>query len=99
MEAYLEDGLWLRLAARANEMGQRLAQGVAGVTGAALTHPAEANMVFANWAQGGHGRLQAAGAVYYDLRPMPDGRETARMVASWNTTEEHVDRFVAALRG
>ena len=99
MEAYLEDGLWLRLAGHANAMGQRLAQGVASVAGAALTHPAEANMVFANWAPGGHARLQAAGAVYYDLRPMPDGRETARMVASWNTTEDHVDRFVAALRG
>jgi threonine aldolase len=99
MEAYLEDGLWLRLAGHANAMGQRLAQGVASVAGAALTHPAEANMVFANWAPGGHARLQAAGAVYYDLRPMPDGRETARMVASWNTTEDHVDRFVATLRG
>ena len=56
-------------------------------------------MVFANWVPGGHARLQAAGAVYYDLRPMADGRETARMVASWNTTAEDVDRFVAALRG
>ena len=99
MEAYLEDGLWLRLAAQANAMGQRLAQGVEGVPGAGLTHPAQANMVFADWEPGGHARLQAAGAVYYDLRPKADGRETARMVASWNTTEAHVDRFVAALRG
>lgn len=99
MEAYLEDGLWLRLAERANAMGQRLAQGVASVPGAALTHPAQANMVFADWAPGGHARLQAAGAVYYDLRPRADGRETARMVASWNTPEEQVDGFIAALRG
>jgi threonine aldolase len=98
MEAYLQDGLWLRLAAQANAMGQRLAQGIAGLNHAALTHPSQANMVFANWEPGGHARLQAAGAVYYDLRPLPDGRETARMVASWNTTEDHVDRFLAALK-
>lgn len=96
MEAYLQDDLWLRLATQANAMGQRLAQGIAATQGAALTHPAHANMVFANWEAGGHARLQGAGAVYYDLRPK-DGRETARMVASWNTTEDHVDRFLAAL--
>ena len=98
IEAYLQDGLWLRLAAQANAMGQRLAQGIAGLNHAALTHPAQANMIFANWEPGGHARLQAAGAVYYDLRPLPDGRETARMVASWNTTEDHVDRFLGHLK-
>jgi threonine aldolase len=98
MEAYLQDGLWLRLAAQANAMGQRLAQGIAGLNHAALTHPSQANMIFANWEPGGHARLQKSGAVYYDLRPLPDGRETARMVASWNTTEDHVDRFLGHLR-
>lgn len=98
MEAYLDDGLWLRLAAHANAMGQRLAAGIAGVQGAALTHPAQANMVFADWDAGGHARAMAAGAMYYQLRPV-QGRETARLVASWNTTEAEVDGFVAALRG
>jgi threonine aldolase len=56
-------------------------------------------MVFANWAPGGHARAQAAGAIYYDLRPLPDGRETARLVASWSTTEADVDAFLAALKG
>lgn len=98
MEAYLQDGLWLRLAAQANAMGQRLARGIMGLNHAALTHPSHANMIFANWEPGGHARLQKSGAVYYDLRPLPDGRETARMVASWNTTEDHVDRFLRHLR-
>jgi threonine aldolase len=98
MEAYLTDGLWMRLAAQANAMGQRLAQGIAGLNHAALTHPSQANMIFANWEPGGHARLQAAAAVYYDLRPLPDGRETARMVASWNTTEDHVDHFLGHLK-
>lgn len=99
MQAYLTDDLWLRLAVHANDMGARLWQGIAALPHAALTHPAQANIVFANWEAGGHDRLQAAGAIYYDLRPLPDGRETARMVTSWNTTGSHVDDFVAALRG
>lgn len=98
MEAYLTDDLWLRLASHANAMGQRLAAGIAAIPDAALTHPAQANMVFANWEAGGHARAMAAGAVYYDLRP-ENGRETARLVASWNTTEAEVDSFLSALRG
>lgn len=99
MLAYLTDDLWLRLATRANTMGARLGTGIAALESASLTHPTQANMVFANWDQGGHARLQAAGAVYYDQRPTPDGRETARMVASWSTTEQDVDQFLTALRG
>ncbi len=99
MAAYLENDLWLTLATRANAMGQRLGQGIAALNSAALTHPTQANMVFANWERGGHARLQSAGAIYYDLRPQPDGRETARMVASWSTTEADVDQFLTALRG
>lgn len=99
MQAYLTDDLWLRLATHANDMGARLWQGIATLPHAALTHPTQANIVFANWEAGGHDRLQAAGAIYYDLRPTAEGRETARMVTSWNTTTDHVDHFVAALRG
>jgi len=98
MEAYLTDDLWLRLATHANAMGQRLSSGIAAMNSAALTHPTHANMVFANWEPGGHARLQGGGAIYYDLRPKDD-RETARMVASWNTTDDHVDRFLALLKG
>lgn len=99
MLAYLTDDLWLTLATRANAMGARLGEGIAALNSAALAHPTQANMVFANWEPGGHARLQAAGAVYYDQRPLPDGRETARMVASWSTTEADVDDFITALRG
>lgn len=98
MQAYLEDGLWMRLATHANAMGARLADGLTRIPGAALTHPAQANMVFANWDVGGHARAQGAGAVYYPGRPV-GGRETARLVASWSTTEDDVDQFLTALRG
>jgi threonine aldolase len=96
MDAYLTDDLWLRLAAQANAMGRRLADGLAGIGGVTQKHPVDANMMFPEWEAGGHARLQAAGARYYDW-PLPDGREGARLVTSWNTTEDHVDRFLQAL--
>ncbi len=98
MEAYLEGDLWLRLAAQANAMGARLAAGLAGLGGVTLRHPAPANMLFAEWDAGGHARLAKAGAAYYDM-PAPIGREAARLVTSFCTTEAEVDDFVAALAG
>lgn len=95
MEAYLQDDLWLRLAAQANAMGARLAQGLTANPDVTLRHPAPANMMFAEWAEGGHARLRAAGASYYDM-PAPQGREAARLVTSFCTTPEDVDAFLAA---
>jgi len=62
-----------------------------------LVHPAEANILFPEWGVGTHARLEAAGAAYYPF-PAPMGRERARLVASWSTTEADVDQFLAALR-
>lgn len=98
MEAYLADGLWLRLAAHANAMTARLREGLLAVEGVSLTHPAEANILFPEWPAGTHARLEAAGAAYYPF-PAPEGREAARLVTSWSTTEAEVDRFLTALRG
>jgi threonine aldolase len=94
MEAYLTDGLWLQRAAHANAMGQRLASGLRAK--GATVPQADANMLFPEWSVGTHDRLEAAGAVYYRF-PAPEGRERARLVASWSTTEADVDRFLAAL--
>jgi threonine aldolase len=93
MEAYLTDGLWLRLAGAANAMGQRLAEGLRGRGATVPESPA--NMLFPEWSTGTHDRLEAAGAAFYRL-PAPQGRERARLVTSWSTTAQDVDRFLAA---
>lgn len=92
MEAYLTDGLWQRLAANANAMGQRLASGLRAK--GVLLADSPANMMFPEWATGMHARLEAAGAVYYPT-PAPEGREAARLVTSWSTTEADVDAFLS----
>ncbi len=105
MEAYLEGGLWLRLATHANAMGARLAAGIAALPGGSLTHPQQANMVFAAFPRAGHVRALAAGARYnmipfaQSLDGPDDEALTARMVCSWSTTEGDVDRFLSLIRG
>ncbi len=98
MAAYLEDGLWLRLAAHANAMAARLARGLMQRPDVEMVHPVEANILFPEWAAGTHAKLEAAGAAYYPF-PAPMGRERARLVTSWSTTEADVDGFLSALRG
>ena len=97
MAAYLTDGLWLRLAAQANTMAARIAEGLGKIPGATLCHPVDANILFPQWPLGTHDRAEAQGAIYYRWTAPPD-REAARLVASWSTTEQDVDALLAALR-
>jgi threonine aldolase len=92
-DAYLQDGLWLRLAAQANAMGARLAEGLARRNDVQQLHPVQANMMFPEWDAGTHARLKAAGAEYYAW-DVAGGREGARLVTSWSTTEADVDGFL-----
>lgn len=96
MLAYLENGLWLDLAAHANERAERLRDGLLAA-GAEILYPVQANMVFSRLPRDTHTRLQAGGAKYYFWPgdPSPDGAPdemlSARMVCAWNTTEADVD--------
>jgi threonine aldolase len=105
-EAFLAGGLWLDLARHANAMAARLAD---GLSRAAIrpVWPVEANLVFGIFPADVHRRLTAAGASYYARRGIrlpgdaeipPDG-VLARMVTSFATTPEEVDRFVALAAG
>lgn len=104
MEAYLTDDLWRDLATHANAMAARLSQGILSVEGAKLTHPTQANCVFASWPRGLHRKAQDAGAQYY-LWPFnqtlvgPEGENVAaRLVCSWSTAEADVDQFLDTLK-
>lgn len=104
MAAYLEGDLWLSLARHANAMAERLEAGLVAA-GVRLVHPRGGNMLFAEFPLKAHHALRAAGAMYYDWPAPPpagagpDHPHQCRLVASWSTTEELVDRFVEVLRG
>ncbi len=100
MDAYLTDDLWLTMARQANSAAKRLHDGIVKIEGASLLHPVEANTVFARWKRQGHKKANDAGAKYY-LWPFDqslDGADedllSARLVCSWCTTNDDVDRFV-----
>ena len=104
-EAYLADGLWLKLARHANAMADLLAAGLAAA-GLAPVWPVEANEVFVALPPAIDARLKAAGASYYPWTTgsLPNGtllpRDGAlvRLVTSFATTADEVGRFVAAAR-
>ncbi|MCC0076677.1 MAG: aminotransferase class V-fold PLP-dependent enzyme [Rhodobacter sp.] len=102
MDAYLTDGLWMDLATRANAMAERLEAGLVAA-GVRMVHPRGGNMLFVEFPLKAHQALRAAGAVYYDWPAPPpadagaDFPHQARLVASWSTTEAHVDGFVERL--
>ncbi|MEM9046232.1 MAG: beta-eliminating lyase-related protein [Pseudomonadota bacterium] len=105
VEAYLKDGLWLRLAGHANGMADLLAEGIGAIEGAEVTNQVDANMLFVTMRLDQHRRLQAAGAQYYpwgaplDENGPDDGPWSVRLVTSFATREADVERFLEVMAG
>jgi threonine aldolase len=88
---YLEDGLWLRNAARTNHLAHR----VGHAAGNALLHPVEANEVFLRLGIERRAALRAADFEFYDWGA--EHRGEARFVVSWDQPEEDVQALCTAL--
>jgi threonine aldolase len=103
MEAYLTDGLWLRLAERANASARRLARGLAATPGVRLAWPTEANEVFVVAPKAMVDRWRAAGAVFHEWstrslapeRASRNGEMLVRFVASFETESSEIDRLMS----
>ncbi|MCA3556451.1 low specificity L-threonine aldolase [Aestuariivirga sp.] len=100
MTAYLDGGLWLENARRANALARRLAKGLAARGKVRIPNPVQANEVFAVMPKAMFDRLQAKGAKFHDWMPNSLGDAIAadeifaRFVLSFATPEEEVDAFV-----
>lgn len=99
LEAYLEDGRWLAAARRANQLAKRLKEALAQLPGAEIAAPVEANSVFVRLPDATVARLRRAGAEFYDWAPSAGGKTLIRLVLSFATPVDAVDRFLAAARG
>jgi threonine aldolase len=86
--------LWHEMAEHANSMASRLAAG-ARAAGVELVWEPQANEVFALLAPEAMERLRAV-TDFYDWEFRGEN-VVVRWVCSWDTTEEDVDRFVAAI--
>jgi threonine aldolase len=90
----LAGGAWLRHAAHANAMAQRLARAVAGIPGTRLLTPVEANGVFVDLPLPMIAALRARGHRFYEFV----GATGVRLMMSWDTTPEIVDALAADMR-
>lgn len=104
-EAWLTDDHWRALAANANGMAARLAMGLTKA-GFQLAWAAEGNEVFPLLPKALATRLRAQGfafhpwpgAAYLDAgKTVKADEEISRLICSFRTTVEEVDRFLAAL--
>lgn len=93
-DALLADDLWLRSATHANRMAALLGRGLAEIPGCTLTQPVEANEVFAIIPRQHVAALQ--NEFFFSIWTESTGE--ARLVASFDTTEEDVNAFIAAAR-
>lgn len=91
--AYVEGGLFLRSARRANALAARIAAGVRDLPGARLVAPVEANLVFLDLPEHAIEALAARGFLF-----LRRSVRMIRLVCRFDGTEEEVDLLLDALR-
>ncbi|MGE0715829.1 MAG: low specificity L-threonine aldolase [Alphaproteobacteria bacterium] len=91
--AYVEGDLWLTLAARANGLARRLADGLSALPGVKLHVPAEANEVFAELPEAVISRLEAERFLFARRGP-----KLVRFVCRHDGVEAEVDQLLAATK-
>ena len=96
-DAYLEDGLWLKLAAHANAMAGRLAKGLEGIPGASFRHPVEANEIFVTLPEPVIRGLEDDGFQFH--RWIGETATLLRLVVPFNARPGDIDAFALAARG
>jgi threonine aldolase len=92
---YLKDGRWLDRARHANLMAERLEKGLLALTEVEILYPREGNAVFAKISDAAADKLHERGWRFYnDVGP----DQAARLMCSWDTTEEDVSGFLEDLK-
>ncbi|WP_298885259.1 beta-eliminating lyase-related protein [uncultured Bradyrhizobium sp.] len=91
--AYVEDGLYLRLATKANAVAARLGAGLAALPDVRLVAPVEANLVFASLPVPAITRLAATGLAFARR-----GQDIVRLVTRFDSTEQEADEVIALVR-
>jgi threonine aldolase len=91
--ALFDGDLWRRNATHANAMAQRLAGAVQNVPGVTITQQVQANGVFATLPAAAVGPLQSD----FHFYEWNEATHEVRWMCSWDTTEDDVDAFAAAV--
>ena len=94
--AYLDRDVWLVNARHANQMAERLGQGLARLPGVKLLHPVDANEVFVEMAEAQVAALETQFKFYRWPLHVSDEGVAIRLVTSYATPAADVDAFIAA---
>ena len=95
LEAYIADGLWLTIAARANRAASRLADGLSAIAGVTLLHPVEGNALFARLPAAALDGVTGDG---FEFHRWPGAESTVRFVCSYAARDGDIDALIASLR-
>lgn len=98
LNAQLEGGLWREIADHSNSMARLLADGIDWTEGADLSQAVEANIVFVSMPVEAARRLVEACAPHSPLLFEAGEAGIIRLVCSWDTQSEDVDRLLGLLR-
>lgn len=93
-EALVSNDLWKRNASHSNAMAKRLEQGLRGIKNVQITQSVDANGVFAILPKGITEALQQEMFFYV----WNEQTNEVRLMCSFDTKEEEIDRFVAKLK-
>lgn len=96
-EAMLKDGLFFELADHAVKMAQKLAAGI-GELGYPFFAASPTNQIFPIFPKALIAQLEKEYA-FYVWAPVDESSSAIRLVCSWATPEEEVDKFLAYLKG
>jgi len=91
----LQDQAWLRHAAHANRMAERMETKLSEIPGAKVLFPRQANSVFVELPRPVIDGLHERGWWFYTFI----GEGGCRLMCSWDTTESDVDGFTADVAG
>ena len=90
----LRDGAWLRNAAHANRMTQKLAAALRPLPGVRILLEPESNALFIDIPPSAAQTLQRQGWHFYNFI----GADGYRLMCSWDTRDDDITRFATALR-
>lgn len=90
----LKGGAWLRYARHANDCAEELARRIAKIPEIEILYPREANSVFTRMPPPVIDAMHAKGWWFYTFI----GTGGARLMCSWDTTEESIDAFISDLK-
>jgi len=93
-QALLKENLWQDMARHTNHLAKLFEQEIAGIPSVKLAYPVETNAAFLNISPELHEKMQDFASFYY----WNDERSEARLIFSFDNTEEDVKRFVGKLK-